>query len=129
MATDLGTGGSVAFTGDGGLTNVELTAISWSGINRAMVDVSHLGTTNARVFKPGDLYDAGELSLDCHFEMDYLPAMNTTGVMTVTIFEGGTNTIDWTANAFFQSLEWTAPFEDKMTGTLTFKLSGVLAAT
>lgn len=128
--TDLGTGATVSFNGDPQIsTSVEINSITWSGINRPTIDVSHLGSTTAHAFAVGDLYDPGELTLDCNMDQDYVPTFNTAtnDTVTVTVYDGAT-THTWKAIAYMQGYEWNAPFEDKMTGTITLKLSGQISA-
>jgi hypothetical protein len=119
--TDIGTGTTLTFSG----FTMELLSVSWTGIERAAIDSSHMGTTGGRTFLDGDLYDPGEVVADVHLNTTEAPPI-TAAATTLTIkFPPNTVTNDtWTASAFMTGFEFTDPLEDKMTATATFKCSG-----
>lgn len=47
--------------------------IGSSEMTRPSLDKSHLGTTNYRSFKPGDLVDAGEFDIEFFYDPDEQP--------------------------------------------------------
>jgi hypothetical protein len=120
-ATDIGTGTALTFSG----FTMELLGVSWTGIERAAIDSSHMGTTGGRTFLDGDLYDPGEVVADVHLNTTEAPPITgITTTLTIT-FPANTVTNDtWTASAFMTGFEFTDPLEDKMTATATFKCSG-----
>lgn len=58
--------GTSSWTGD-------IVDIGWNGVARAVLETTHLGTTGAKTFIPGDLYDAGELTLTVNYDPDVPP--------------------------------------------------------
>jgi len=88
---NIGTGATIVF-GTSGFTS-EVMSIDWSGITRAAVETTHLGTSPAGAGKiaskthiPGDLADAGEISLELHFDPDQNPPVEAvTETVTLTL--------------------------------------------
>jgi hypothetical protein len=120
--TDIGTGTTIGFSS----FTMELLSVSWTGIERAAIDTSHMGTTGGRTFIPGDLYDPGEIVADVHLNTTDNPEIGgAAATLTLTFPAVGTNAADaWTASAFMTGFEFTDPLEDKMTAVATFKCSG-----
>lgn len=118
---DIGTGTTI--TGSGQTANV--LSISWSGISRPSVDTTHLGTTTARTFMPGDLYDPGELTVE--FELKANQTWGTTlSAAATTITITFPDALDWSASGFLTGLEMSVPLEEMMTCTATYKLTGAI---
>ena len=116
-ATDIGTGTTLTFRSFG----MELMTVSWTGIERAAIDTSHMGTTGGRTFIPGDLYDPGEIVAEVHLNTTDEPEITgAAAALTITFPDAET----WSASAFMTGFEFTDPLEDKMTATATFKCSG-----
>jgi hypothetical protein len=121
MATDIGTGSTITFSSS---YFAEILSISWGGISRGAVNISHMGTAGGHTFMPTDLYDPGELTVELHLDQDtIMPIASATEVVTVTIPKGGTSTAKWTAAGFMTGFEWTSPLEDKEVATATIKFS------
>lgn len=121
MATDIGTGTTVTF-GTSGFT-ADILGVNHDGIAREAINTSHMGTTNDHTFMPTDLVDNGEISLEIAFVPSLSPPIITNGpAETVTINYAGTGS--WAASAFQTGFSIGAPLEDKMTGTLTLKVTG-----
>ena len=89
MATnsvDVGTGAYLRVgtsSGSGGSADswvVEINDISHSTIELPVIDTTHLGTTTARSFIPGNLYDPGEATFTIHLDpgQSALPTDGTT---------------------------------------------------
>jgi hypothetical protein len=115
--TDIGTGTTLTYSS----FNMELLSVSWTGIERAAIDTSHMGTTGGRTFIPGDLYDPGEIVADVHLNSTDAPEITgNAGALTITFPDAET----WSASAFMTGFEFTDPLEDKMTATATFKATG-----
>lgn len=130
-ATTIGTGTTVTF-GTSGFT-AQVLEVGWSGIEREAVDSTHMGTTTARSFIPSSLYDPGEIEMEVAFDGDDAPPISA-AAETITVefakkASGSTNGAQWAATGFLTGVEVTAPLEDKMTATLTIKLSGEITFT
>ena len=130
MPVDNGTGGSITFGTSGFTANI--SNINWDGIERVSIPTSHLGTTTAHTFIPGDLYDPGEISLDIQFDPDNFPPINS-AAETITVnfplSSGGSTAADWEATGFCTGASNVVPLEALMTGTITLKISGAITAT
>ena len=130
MPVDIGTGASVTF-GTSSFT-ANYTDINWGGIERTSVQTSHLGTTTAHTFVPGDLFDPGEATFEIQFDPDdYPPIDQAAETITVTfpVGAGGSSGATWAATGFATGFEFGVPLEDLMTGTLTVKFSGDITDT
>ena len=123
MATDIGTGTTVTF-GTSAFT-ADVLSVNWDGISREAIQTSHMGTTLDHTFMPTDLVDNGEISLEIAFVGALNPPIMTNAAAeTVTIVWAGSGT--WAASAFATSFSIGAPLEDKMTATLTLKVTGAV---
>lgn len=130
MAIDIGTGTTVTFGTSSFSANI--TNVGWSGIERPAIDTTHLGTTTARTFMPGDLFDPGELSLDIQFNPDNYPPI-TGAAETITVRfpipAGLSNGATWVASGFMTSFELGNPLEELMTATMGVKFTGNITPT
>ena len=130
MPVNNGTAGTITF-GTSGFT-ASITNINWDGIERASLPTSHLGTTTAHTFIPGDLYDPGEISLDIQFDPDDFPpisAVAETITVTYPLTAGATTAANWASTGFLTGASHIVPLEALMTGTITVKLSGAITPT
>ena len=101
----------------------KITSMSFSGMTRPAIDITHFGTQVVREFMPGDLYDDGQLSVTALFDATQLPPIGDVAESIVITFPGGTpNT--WTGTGFMIDASFEAPLEDVMTGTFTLKFDG-----
>lgn len=123
MAITIGTGTTITF--DSGFF-AEILSIGWSGIARAPISSSHMGTTNAMTFEPAKLYDPGEIEVEIHFQRSATPPfLDAAETVTITWAGGGT----WAASGFLTGFEITDEFEDKITARATIKFSGAITVT
>lgn len=124
MAT-VGTGTSVSFaTG----FFAEIIDISWSGVSREVIETTHMGTTTARTYTPGDLYDPGEAQVQIAFAPGTAPPWGDAAeTVTVTWPDAGAAT--WAASGFMSDFEGGAAIEERMTATATLKFSGSITVT
>jgi len=134
MATDIGTGATIVFATTGAESDwaAEVMNISFDGMSREFVESSHMGTTGAKTFVVGDLYDPGEVSLDLNFDQDALPDITAAAeIITITMFDGPgvTTTTSWAFSGALSGYSWTAPLEDKMTAQATIKVLGGITVT
>ncbi len=124
---DLGTGVAATYNSS---FFADALSISWGGISREPIETTNLGTTVARTFVPGDLYDPGELSV----EMQLAPAVSPpiiTGAAaeTVTLTYTDSGAATWACSGFMTSFEVGVPLEERVTGTATIKYSGAVTIT
>lgn len=117
MPSVTGTGLTITF--DTGFF-AEILSCRWSGMSRPSLDDTHMGTTAARVYRPGNLFDPGELEVELHFAPATRPPIDDPASSCVVDF----GTYTWTANAFMTQFEIVAPLEDKMVATGRLKFSG-----
>lgn len=132
---DIGTGATLGFAS--ATESYAIRNISIGDVSRAAVDSSHLGTTTARTFIAGDLYDPGTI------EVEYLydPATASTNkpiltdaAQTITITWQKTATTATTggkfaASGFITSFGQSTPLEDIQVANMTFKCSGAITFT
>lgn len=125
---EIGTGATITFSSSffGKIRN-----ISWSGISRPSIDTTHTGTTTARTFTPGDLYDAGELQVEVLFAAETAaPITGAAETVTVTLpSEGAGSTSTWAASGFLTGFEFQSPLEEMQVATATIKFSGAITVT
>lgn len=122
MATvlpDISTGTTITF--DSGFF-AEIINLEHSGMERGSVDVTHMGSTVERESLPTDLFDPGELTVELHFAAQTRPPIDNAAETCTVTFPGGTT---WAGSAFMTNWAYSAPLEDKMTGTGTLKYDGI----
>lgn len=110
---------------------VEIQDINFSGWSREFIDTSHMGTTTARTFSPHDLYDGGEVTIDYHFNPDTATNLPPIGAAAETFTIGSISNTndDISFSGFVTNNDISIPFEDKMTGTVTIKVTGAITHT
>jgi hypothetical protein len=125
MATDIGTGSTVTFGTSG--FSADILGVNLSGVTREAINTSHMGTTSDHTFMPVDLVDNGTLELEIAWLATLTPPIITNAAAeTVTVAFAGSATT-WSFSAFQTDLGITVPLEDKMTATMTFKISGAIS--
>ena len=92
---------------------------------RPSIDMTHMASTPAREFDPGDLVDWGE----CTVEMQYLPGTTPpiTGAkesIVITLPDSSTTTLTFTG--FMTGFEPRIPLEDKLVATARIKIDGAI---
>jgi len=121
MATpeaDVGTGTTITFASG---FFAEITNVAGPNMTRGNIDTSHMGTTGGKTFKPTDLYDLGEVTVDLAFIPGTTPPIDDAAeTVTITWPDGST----WAFSGFMTGASPTAPLEDKMTLSATLKASG-----
>ena len=120
---ELGTG--IAITFDSGFF-AEIVSVNHTGLSRAAINSSHMGTTVAHTFTAAKLFDPGQLEVELHFDPDTRPPIDDAAATATVTFPGGDT---WAASAFMTDFEYTGPFEDKMTARGTLKYSGNITVT
>lgn len=121
---DIATGITIDFATTG--FEAQILDVNGPSLSRDEVEVTHQGTTGAKRFLPVDLYDAGELTFDIHFNPDTNPQIDADPeVITITWPAGAT----WVFTGFITGYEPAGPLNDKMTGSITVKIDGIIAIT
>ncbi len=125
MAADVGTGLAINFATSS--FTAELMDTSASGISREDIQTSHMGTTGYHTFIPSKIVDGGEISFEMNFNPDQIPPVDQPIeqiTITFPLPEGKTTAATVQFPGYIREWEWTAPFDDKMTGTGTIKVAG-----
>jgi len=106
--------------------HAEILDLSPPGASRVSIQTSHMGTTTAHTFVPGDLVDWGELTVEIAlFPGTTIPITSAASEVVVTFSDSGSST--WTFNAFMTGFESSIPLEERATGTSTCKVTGAVA--
>lgn len=134
---DVSTGITIVF-GTSGFT-AEVLDVAQSGVSRKSIDVSHMGTAAPGAGKYGNmpfiagrLSDAGELTLDLHYNPDTLPPIDLVEeVVTLTfpLFPGDISAAKIVFTGFFTEYSTSMPLDDKMTVSATVKVNGSVTVT
>lgn len=103
----------------------EILDVSLGGTSRKSIDTSHMGTTTAMTFTPGDLADRGEMTIELAFIPKTKPPINAAAGDTVITFADSSASV-WTFTGFMTGFEFGAPLEERMTATATVKVSGTI---
>ena len=124
MAADQGTGSTIVF-GTSSFT-ADLLSLNGSGASRDAIDTTHMGTSTAKTFTPADIPDNGEVSMEIAFLGNQtLPALLGAAAETITIDWAGTGTgYTWSFSGFVTGFDAGAEINDRMTATITIKISG-----
>ena len=131
---DIGTGATLTTSGTS--WNARITEMQWSGISREHVETTHLGSSDARTYLPGDLYDPGELSLSIQYEPGNEPQGLTSATQQewtlnfpLNAAQGQATAATLHGTASVSEFSFGVPLEDVITGDVTFKFSGPLTWT
>ena len=113
--------------------SAQVTGFSWGGVTREAIDTTHLGTAaptagniGNKTSIPSTMVDPGELSLDIHINPDAFPPLHgDPETITVTWNSGAT----WVCSGYATGFDIDAQLENKVTGTLTIKMTGEVTPT
>jgi len=123
-SVDIATGITITF-GTSEFT-AEILDVTPPGMSREAIETTHQGTTGQKTFMPADLYDSGELGFDIHFNPDTSPPIGSAAeTITITFPSGAT----WAFTGFMTGYAPSAPLEDKMTASVTVKVTGAITIT
>lgn len=125
MAIDIGTGTTVAFTGSS--FSMQIVNVKWNAITRPAIKTSHLGTTTADSFMPGDLYDPGTLGLTCQYDSGVTKPAISGAAENITVTAPDANS----AACYGFVTEWGKeyPLEELMMADVTVKFTGPITFT
>lgn len=104
----------------------------WSGIARAAIDSTHMGSGDNKTFLSGGTYDPGGLSTTIQFNTaaqtgaHIVSALMTAAAEACTVNFNGTAT--FTGTAFATDDGVAAADEDVITQTVTLKFTGAITA-
>ena len=103
-----------------------ITGVNWSGVNRAAIETTTLGTTTAKTFIADELFDAGGLDCDFLFNGGARPPIDD-AVSALTIQWGGLGTgYNWAASGFMTDFSATAGLGEMLTASGTIKFTGTI---
>ena len=126
MSAADGSGSTVTYNGS---ELGEVTGISWSGMERAIIESTHLATSEAKTYIAASLYDAGEvtieLNIDDNTHLTHILTHTKNGHnLVIDLNEGDVNDT-FTVKAICNGTDPLSANEgNNMTATLTFKLTG-----
>jgi hypothetical protein len=124
-----GTGASLTL----GTTGASLlcTSIQGQGISWASVETTYLGTTNAKTFVRGDLYDPGTISVTFLNDPELMDTLiNCAASETVTITYPNTNATTEASTGFITNIDsGNLEVDTISTGSLTLKRTGAVTFT
>lgn len=130
MAVDIGTGTLVIVptlsTSD---SDAQVRDVRFTGPTYDFADSTVQSTATAKTFIRGDVYDPGTVEFDIAFDPSATFNWTATATTITVKWAGSTTSSDWwTATGFFTGATFNAPYQgnEVMTGTMTFKLTGVL---
>ena len=120
MATDTGTGAAVTF--QSGLL-AAITSIDWS-MSREAIETTSMATSGRRTYIPAGNADAGEITVEADLDDQVELWADTVEAAAETITVTFPGSVTWAASGFTTSSSFSIPNDDKMTASLTFKLTG-----
>jgi len=123
----IGTGTTVSF---GGSPIGEILDVTPPGVSRETVQSSTMGSVDAHTFLGTKLYDGGEVSLEIALNPTsswVISSGDAAQAMVITFPDSGSTT--WGFDAIVTGYEPADPLEDRMTATLTFKVTGAITIT
>lgn len=117
-----GTGTTLTFAS----FTANLLDISGPGLSRDVVETTHMGTTVAKTFEPADLYDGGEVNATIEYDGSKNPPITGTSGAVVIDWSGTGAGYKSTFNGFLTAFEPQAAINERMTATLTIKVTGAV---
>ena len=123
---DVGTGATFALANAPVGFFGEILSLEHTGAERPAIDITTLATTGGRDYMAGDLVDWGSVDMELLLDETALPPMLTAAGACSITFPGGSS---WAWTGFATSWESSAPLEERMTGTISVKLTGDLTIT
>jgi len=102
----------------------------WSGISRAAIDTTHMGSGDVKTFIPGGTYDPGALSATLQFNTTATTAEHAVDALMTNAAASCTmqfNTAAYSGSAFLTDMGVSAGDEDVITQAVTLKFTGAIA--
>lgn len=134
MAVGNPTGTTITF-GTSGFTANIIGTIDWAGIERAVIETTHFGSTQpsgarqigGRTFIPGKLTDPGEFTLEIQYDPTKdVPLGSTDTAETITVqppSDMASGSISF--SGFVRSFRAGMPLENLATATIVVKATGI----
>lgn len=105
-----------------------ITNISGPGLSRETIDVTTHGSPDQWMEFIGGLKDGGEVSLDVNYDPanhdSLIGDFDDDAPRNYQVVFPDDDSTTWSIKAVMTGFEPEAPYDDKMTATLTFKVSG-----
>lgn len=105
----------------------EIIDVTPPDMSRVSIPTSHMETpSSAHTFKPGKLIDNGSLTVDIAFEPGTEPPIDEdASEVVITFADSGASTM--TFDGFMTGGSPAAPLEDRMTMSVTIKVTGPIS--
>jgi len=131
MPHDEGQGASITFGTSG--TTIQALTIQGAGVARADIPTFDLGTTSAKTYQPGDLYDPGTINVSFAYDPDTQPPFSSTNetiTITYPVPSGKTNGATAASSGYVQSFdEPTGQTDQRMEANMVIRRSGEITFT
>ncbi len=124
---DIGHGVTVTFA-SGLFAN--MVDLDWSGISRASIDSTHMGSGDVKTFIPGGTYDPGSLSATLQLNTSATTAAHAIAAIMTAAAEACTvdfGTAAYNGTAFMTDMGFATADEDIITQPVTLKFTGAIA--
>lgn len=92
------------------------------------VDTTHQGTTGTATYEPAEIKEGNELEFVVHSEPDDSVPVGVEDTFTID-FPPSAGGAEWTFEGYISNEDPDAPFRDKLTTTITVKVSGTRTQT
>jgi predicted secreted protein len=104
----------------------DITALSPPGVSRNTIDVTSHDSEDAWMEFVGGLKDGGEVSFEVNYQPDLHDALlaDLDAVDAISWRVTFPDTTAWTFDAILTGFEPDAPFDDKLSASLTLKVTG-----
>lgn len=103
----------------------EILTLDVGGMANVAINTSHMGTTSAHTFIPGNLYDPGEVTIEIQHDAAEQPKILAASANTLVITFSDSSTM--TGSCFVTAWDINATNEGLNTATVTLKASGAWA--
>lgn len=130
MATDIGTGTTIAASGAGATfaTGIKVLGLAFTDtFNRNTHDMSSMGTTGGRIKTIDDTYDPGGVDVTILFDPAIVPFATSATAVTWTITFPGAETM--IADGWVTNYPPNAQFEERMEMTFHIEFTGSITGT
>lgn len=119
-SAEVGTGTTITFASG---FFAEVLSIAGPSGSRVSLQTSHMGTTTAHTFVPGDLVDWGEMTVEMHYVAGEDPPIDdVVESVTITFPDSASSTLSF--DGFMTGFEITNTLEEIITASATIKATG-----
>lgn len=119
---DIGWGFTVTWNSD----TLYGMSVEFGGFETDIVEKTHSGSTEAWKEFIAGLKDAGDITLELNHDPDFVPVQGSSGTLVVTfpVPSGMSTGATCTVTAILQTFSPSVPNDDKMTTSITWKITG-----